>query len=160
MGNTLGILVDVLPGLIKKTQDTTLVAHNKVHDNNKVNTGVPGDITAVVPSGTGILVLGGHAATVTLNRIENNGFAGIAVASLCLGLALEGLPCKGLDVVPDPSDNRFILNDLDHNGTVPQADPFFDSLRADLIWDGSGTGNCWSDNRFATSTPPLLPSCH
>jgi parallel beta-helix repeat protein len=158
--NTLGILVDILPFLVKKTQDTTLVANNKVHDNNRVNTGVPGDITAVIPSGTGILVLGGHAATVTLNRIENNGFTGIAVASLCLGLALEGSPCTGLDVDPDPSDNRIILNELVNNGTVPQADPFFDSLRADLIWDGSGTGNCWSDNRFATSTPPLLPFCH
>jgi parallel beta-helix repeat protein len=159
-GNTLGILVDILPFLEKKTQDTALVANNKVHDNNRVNTGTPGDITAVIPSGTGILVLGGHAATVTLNRIENNGFTGIAVASLCLGLALEGSPCTGLDVDPDPSNNHIILNDLVNNGTIPQADPLFDSLRADLIWDGSGTGNCWSDNRFATSTPPLLPFCH
>jgi parallel beta-helix repeat protein len=157
--NTLGILVDILPFLVKKTQDTTLVANNKVHDNNRVNTGVPGDITAVIPSGTGILILGGHAATVTLNKIENNGFTGIAVASLCLGLALQGAPCTGLDVDPDPSDNRIILNELENNGTVPQADPFFDSLRADLIWDGSGTGNCWSDNRFATSTPAALPAC-
>ena len=158
--NTLGILVDILPFLVKKTQDTTLVANNKVHHNNRVNTGVPGDITAVVPSGTGILVLGGHAATVTLNEIENNGFAGIAVASLCLGLQLEGLPCTGLDVDPDPSGNHIVSNELENNGTIPQADPFFDSLRADLIWDGSGTANCWSDNKFATSTPPVLPSCH
>jgi parallel beta-helix repeat protein len=158
-GNTLGILVDVLPSLIKKTQDTALVANNKVHDNNRVNTGVPGDITAVIPSGTGILVLGGRAATVTLNTVENNGFAGIAMVSLCLGLALEGVPCTGLDVDPHPSGNHIILNNLENNGTVPQTDPFLDSLRADLIWDGSGTGNCWSDNRYATSTPPLLPSC-
>jgi parallel beta-helix repeat protein len=158
-GNTLGILVDILPFLEKKTQDTTLVANNKVHDNNRLNTGVPGDITAAVPSGTGILILGGHAAAVTLNTVENNGFAGIAMASLCLGLALEGLPCTGLDVDPDPSGNHIILNDLENNGTIPQANPLFDSLRADLIWDGSGTGNCWSNNRYATSTPPLLPSC-
>ncbi len=157
--NTLGILVDILPFLVKKTQDTTLVANNRVHDNNRVNTGIPGDITAVIPSGTGILVLGGHAATVTLNKIENNGFTGIAVASLCLGLALQENPCTGLDVDPDPSNNHIILNELANNGTIPQADPFFDSLRADLIWDGSGTGNCWSDNRFTTSTPPVLPSC-
>ena len=159
-GNTLGILVDLLPFLVKKTQETTLVAYNKVHDNNRVNTGIPGDITAVIPSGTGILLLGGHTATVTLNEIKNNGFTGIAVVSLCLGLALEGLPCTGLDVDPDPSGNRIVLNDLENNGTVAQSDPFFDSLRADLIWDGSGTANCWSDNRFATSMPPALPSCH
>ncbi len=157
--NTLGILVNIFPFLIKKTQDTTLVANNKVHDNNRVNTGIPGDIFSVIPSGTGILVLGGHAATVTLNKIENNGFTGIAMVSLCLGLALQGTPCTGLDVDPDPSNNHIILNELENNGTIPQADPFFDSLRADLIWDGSGTGNCWSQNRFATSTPAALPAC-
>jgi len=157
--NTLGILVDVLPFLVKKTQETTLVAYNKVHDNNKVNTGVPGDITAVIPSGTGILLLGGHTATVTLNQVENNGFTGIAVASLCLGLALEGIPCTGLDVDPDPNGNRIIANQLEENGTIPQANPFFDALRADLNWDGSGTGNCWSGNQFATSTPAALPAC-
>ncbi len=158
-GNTVGILVDILPSLIKKTQDTTLVANNKAHDNNRANTSTPGDIVAVIPSGTGILVAGGHAATVTLNKIENNGFTGIAVVSLCLGLALQGFPCTGLDVDPDPSNNRIILNELVNNGTIPQADPFFDSLRADLIWDGSGTRNCWSGNQFATSTPAALPAC-
>lgn len=157
--NTVGILVDVLPFLVKKTQETTLVAHNKVHDNNRANTGVPGDITAVVPSGTGILLLGGHTTTVTLNEVENNGFAGIAVASLCLGLALQGIPCSGLDVDPDPNGNRITSNELEGNGAVPQPNPFFDSLRADLIWDGSGTGNCWSNNQFTTSVPASLPAC-
>ncbi len=158
-GNTLGILVDVLPFLVKKTQETTLVAFNKVHDNNKANTGIPGDITAVIPSGSGILLLGGHTATVTLNEVANNGFTGIAVASLCLGLALEGIPCAGLDVDPDPNGNHITLNKLEENGTVSQPNPLFDSLRADLIWDGSGTGNCWSGNQFATSTPAALPAC-
>jgi parallel beta-helix repeat protein len=158
--NTIGILVDILPFLVKKTQDATLVAYNQVRDNNRVNTGSPGDITAVIPSGTGILILGGHAATVMLNKIENNGFAGVAVASLCLGLALEGLPCTGLDIDPDPSANRIVLNELENNGTIRQPDPSFDALRADLVWDGSGTTNCWSENRFTTSTPPALPSCH
>ena len=119
-----------------------------------------GDITAVIPSGTGILILGGHAATVTLNKIENNGFAGVAVASLCFGLALEGLPCTGLDIDPDPGASRIVLNELENNGTMRQPDPSFDALRADLVWDGSGTANCWSENRFTTSTPPALPSCH
>ncbi len=158
-GNTGGIVVDILPFLVKKTQHTTLVANNKVHDNNRANTGIPGEIASVVPPGTGILVLGGHAATVTRNKVENNGLAGIAVVSLCLAQALQGFPCTGLDVDPDPSDNRIILNELENNGTVPQADPFFDALRADLLWDGSGTGNCWSGNQFATSTPSALPAC-
>jgi hypothetical protein len=29
----------------------------------------------------------------------------------------------------------------------------------DLAWDGTGVGNCWSGNVFATSFPPDLPTC-
>jgi parallel beta-helix repeat protein len=157
--NTLGILVDVLPFLVKHTQETTLVAYNRVHDNNKVNTADPTDLTALLPSGTGILVLGGQTATVAFNKVEGNGFTGIAEASLCLLLALQGSPCTGLDVDPDPNGNRIISNELEENGTVLQPNPFFDALRADLIWDGSGAGNCWSHNQFTTSVPAPLPAC-
>ena len=95
-----------------------------------------------------------------MNDVRNNGFAGIAVSSLCLGLALQGQGCDGLGIDPDPVNDRILANRLIENGTVPLANPFFEALRADLIWDGSGTGNCWSGNRFATSTPPELPACH
>lgn len=159
-GNTIGILVDVLPFLVKKTQQATFVGYNRVHDNNRVNTASLDDITALLPSGTGILLVGGHATTVTLNKIENNGFTGVGVASLCLLFAFQGLPCTGLDIDPDPSGNRVVLNGLENNGTIQQSNPFFDSLRADLVWDGSGAANCWSGNRFSTSTPGALPSCH
>ena len=33
------------------------------------------------------------------------------------------------------------------------------TIRADLVWDGSGSGNCWSANQFSTSVPPQLPGC-
>ncbi len=158
-GNTLGIFVDILPFLERSTQETTVVAHNRVHDNNRPNTANPGDLLSVLPAGLGILVAGGHGTSVFENQVRGNGFAGIAVASLCLGLALQGLPCTGLDIDPDPVDDRIVGNRLEGNGTVPLADPFFDALRADLIWDGSGTGNCWSRNLFATSTPAQLPAC-
>jgi parallel beta-helix repeat protein len=158
-GNTLGIFVDILPFLERKTQDATLVAYNSVHDNNRVNTANPNDLLGVLPSGLGILVAGGHATTVMSNHVRNNGFAGIAVASLCFGLALQGSDCSGLDIAPDPSDDRIVHNRLTANGTTPQPNPIFDALRADLIWDGSGSGNCWSDNVYSTSTPPALPAC-
>jgi parallel beta-helix repeat protein len=157
--NTLGIFVDILPFLERKTQESTVVAHNHVHDNNRPNTANPGDLLSVLPSGLGILVAGGHGTSVVDNRVRSNGFAGIAVASLCLGLALQGNPCSGLDIDPDPVNDRIAGNRLENNGTVPQPDPFFDALRADLIWDGSGAGNCWSRNVFATSTPAQLPAC-
>ncbi len=158
-GNTLGILVDILPFLERSTQEDTLVAFNSVHDNNRPNTADPEDLLGVVPPGTGMLIAGGHRTTVMLNDVRNNGFTGVAVISLCLGLSLLGSDCSGLDIDPDPVDDRIALNRLVGNGTVPQENPLFDALRADLIWDGSGTGNCWSGNVFATSTPAQLPSC-
>ena len=37
--NTVGLLVHVLPNLLRTTQEDTTVALNKVHDNNRANTG-------------------------------------------------------------------------------------------------------------------------
>ena len=158
-GNTLGIFVDILPFLERGTQEDTLVAFNSVHDNNRPNTAEPDDLLGVLPPGLGILVAGGHRTTVMLNDVRNNGFAGVAVTSLCLGLALLGSDCSGLDIDPDPVDDRIVLNRLVGNGTVPLDDPFFDAFRADLVWDGSGSRNCWSGNVFKASTPAQLPSC-
>jgi hypothetical protein len=52
-----------------------------------------------------------------------------------------------------------MLNRVVGNGTVPTGFPPLDALLGDLIWDGSGTGNCWSHNQFNTSVPSPLPSC-
>jgi hypothetical protein len=156
----MGIFVDILPFLQRGTEDDALVAFNSVHDNNRPNTAEPDELLGILPKGIGILVAGGRTTTVLMNDVRNNGFAGIAVSSLCLGLALQGIECSGLGIDPDPVNDRILGNRLIKNGTVPLEDPFFDALRADLIWDGSGTGNCWSGNRFSTSTPPELPACH
>ena len=38
--------------------------------------------------------------------------------------------------------------------------PFFESMKGDLIWDGSGSGNCWSGNTFTpTAASAQLPAC-
>jgi len=159
-GNTMGIFVDILPFLQRGTQEDTLVAFNSVRDNNRPNTAAPDELLGILPKGIGILVAGGKKTTVLMNDVRNNGFAGIAVSSLCLGLALQGIGCSGLGIDPDPVNDHILANRLIGNGTVPLENPFFDTLRADLIWDGSGKGNCWSGNSFTTSTPPELPHCH
>jgi parallel beta-helix repeat protein len=153
-GNTVGILVDLLPGLLEKTQDSTFVSFNGVKDNNRDNTAEPGDITAAIPPGTGILLLGGDTTTVRGNVVSGNNFTGIAMVSVCTGLGLLGLPCTGLDIDPNPDGNKIIGNRLTNNGTVPNP-----LSPADLVWDGTGTGNCWSLNRYSTSFPAALPRC-
>src|SRR5260370_36982070 len=83
-GNTLGIIVDLNFDKILLTAERTLVAFNSVHDNNRTNTAEPGDNIAVLPQGIGILVSSADATTVTLNDVQSNNFAGIAVVSICL----------------------------------------------------------------------------
>jgi parallel beta-helix repeat protein len=158
--NTAGILVDLLPFLRRDTQRSTLVAFNSVHRNNRKNDAKEG-LLSVLPAGSGIVVVGGHGTTVLANDVRSNGFTGIAVASLCFGWdrLRDVPPCKGLPIDPEPRNDQIIGNRLKGNGKTRQSDPTFDAIRADLIWDGSGTGNCWSGNRFSTSSPQQLPAC-
>ena len=157
--NTIGIFVDVLFGKIELTQETTLIAHNAVDDNNRPNTSNPGDITAIFPPGLGILLVGADTTTVTENDVTHNGFAGIAVTSLCLAFTLQGQACPPLDVDPNPDHNRIVRNRSTGNGTISTGNSVLDSFRGDLVWDGSGVDNCWQDNKFATSIPAVLPAC-
>jgi parallel beta-helix repeat protein len=158
--NTLGIIADIMPGLQKMDQVDVMIADNDVHDNNLPNT-AEGESTGLAPSGTGVVVLGGSMVTVQNNRIGNNGFAGIIVASFCSG---GSAPCTGLDIDPDPEGNRILNNELTNNGTAPPADPILAALAADLIWDKTGMGNCWSGNTPTATTKILgggrqLPAC-
>jgi parallel beta-helix repeat protein len=156
VGNTLGITVDILPGKIEPTQQRTFVAFNRVHDNNKANTADPSDSLAVLPPGIGILLAGADATTVTLNDIHDNGQAGVAVVSLCLFFALQGFPaCPPLDVIPESDANHIVGNRVVGNGATPG----LPGLSGDLVWDGTGSGNCWSSNQFGTSSPSPLPAC-
>lgn len=158
-GNTFGIFVDILPFLERNTQESTFVAFNRVLDNNRANTGEPGDLLAALPPGIGILLAGADSTTVSANTVTGNQYVGVAVVSLCLAFALQGQPCEGLDIEPNSDRNRIVGNVVLGNATVPLPDPLLDSLRADLAWDGSGTDNCWKSNTFATSVPPGLPVC-
>ena len=158
-GNTNGILVDVQPNLATKTQVATHVVGNRVHDNNSPNTATEGGTTALLP-GIGIFLLGADTTSVALNSVTGNQLAGITVLSLCTAAALSGGDCTGIDVDPSPDGNEITNNVVVGNATVPFPDPSVDALRADLSWDGSGSNNCWSGNKFGTSVPASLPTCH
>jgi hypothetical protein len=80
--------------------------------------------------------------------------AGIAVGQLPPALA-------ALDprVNPLPDQDQVRGNTVLRNGSHP--DPRLAPLPgADLLWDGSGTGNCWAANRFTSAFPTPLPACH
>jgi parallel beta-helix repeat protein len=156
--NVAGILVVLLPGLDAKTAADIVVAGNRVHDNNHVNFGTPGELESFVPPGSGILVVGADRVTVQANAVGGNHFVGIGVGSSLLLGALAGLPPEAFaDIEPDPDGARVLGNHASGNGG---ASPIPGLPAVDLFWDGSGTDNCWQGNTAASSYPSPLPACH
>ena len=146
--NVAGILVVLLPDLQTKTGSDIVITDNQVNDNNIANFANPGQFESFVPSGTGILIVGSDRTIVANNKIRNNNFVGIAtVSTLVLG-ALAGLPPEAFDdIEPNPDGTRVTNNLLINNGTsAPPGLPF---PGVDLLWDGSGTDNCWSSNQYS-----------
>jgi parallel beta-helix repeat protein len=155
--NTNGILVVLLPGRQIKTAADILVAGNRVTGNNRPNFADPDDLVAAVPSGTGILLVGADRVKAEGNTVTGHDFVGLAVGSTLLLAVLSGAPPEAFaDIEPDPDGVRVRDNVVTGNGRVSPV-PFLPP--ADLLWDGSGNGNCWSGNTFVTSVPPLLPAC-
>ncbi len=150
--NALGILVDLLPGLQVTSAAGVLVRGNRVHDNDMPNTS-PGGLAALVPTGSGVIVLGTDQVEVDENMVTGNRTVGIAVVSSEV-LAALGVPVTGIE--PNPDDVHVVGNVVVGNGTAP-ATTLFPGV--DLLWDGSGQRDCWSGNAFQTSFPPTLPAC-
>ncbi len=158
--NVAGILIVLLPGLPVKTASGVEVKENNFENNNHVNFGNPSEgFESLVPSGTGILNVGVDNVTIQNNRISNNNFTGIAtVSDLVLG-ALAGLPPEAFsDIEPNPDNSKIINNILVNNGTAPPVGLPLPGV--DLLWDGSGSGNCWQNNSFTSSYPSPLPQCN
>lgn len=156
--NTLGIVADINAGLQKKDQINVLISDNDVHDNNRANSGSASD-TEAAPPGTGIVILGGTQVTVQDNRISGNGFVGVIVANYCASPS----QCGDLDINPNPEHVRIVNNEVTQNGLMPPPDPIEAGLAADLIWDKTGTDNCWSGNTPTATAKVLgggkLPAC-
>ncbi|PYQ32437.1 MAG: hypothetical protein DMF55_13195 [Acidobacteria bacterium] len=127
IGNSAGVLVDVLPG--------------------------PSDILSLLPSGVGLLNVGGDGLTAAGNIVTGNDSAGILIAQLPPDAA-------ALDprIDPFPDHNEIRNNVTLENGGSP--DPKIAPLPgADLLWDTSGSGDCWSGNTAESSFPDPLPRC-
>src|SRR6266498_1028030 len=153
-GNTIGMTAVVLPGLSVTVTTNVQIIDNTFDNNNRVNPVTdPTDILSQLPSGSGLLIFGADHVRVRDNNVVRNNSVGIAVVQLSPALA-------SLDprIDPFPDYNEIIDNEVMENGSNPDPKlvPF---PPGDLLWDFSGTGNCWSDNVFKISFPSLLPAC-
>ena len=158
-GNTGGILSFTLPFLDAKVNSHNAIVHNIVRKNNGPNECTGGQVCEV-PSGTGILLIAADHNLVAHNRVTGNNSFGIAVANICVAQGLTTQECDAVsaDIQPDSDNNRITFNRVLGNGQNP--DPSLPPPFAqDLVWDTTGTGNCWGHNVFGTSFPSSLPSC-
>ena len=158
--NVSGILIVLLPGLTVKTSSDISITENRIEDNNHVNFADPeGGFEALVPSGSGILVVGVDRVEIKNNKISNNNFTGIATVSTVILGGLGGIPPEAFsDIEANPDGTRITNNLLAHNGSAPPSGLPLPGV--DLLWDGSGINNCWSGNQFTTSYPSPLPVCN
>jgi hypothetical protein len=83
--------------------------------------------------------------TITRNTVLGNRTGGIAIVDN---------PPAAVDprVETNPDGNRVIANTVLRNGADPDTErsPF---PGADLLYNGTGTGNCFADNVFGTDFP-------
>ncbi len=158
--NVCGILVVLLPGLTQKVSSDIIITGNHVVENNHVNFADPGGgFESFIPSGSGILVVGSDNVLVEKNNIRGNNFVGVATVSTLILGAIAGIPPEAFaDIEPNSDGVRVIKNVLNKNGSAPPSGLPLPGV--DLLWDGTGTGNCWSDNKFSTSYPTPLPTCN
>lgn len=157
--NVVGIMSVLLPGLVEKHSANIVISKNEVEDNNHDNFAHTGELESFVPSGSGILVVGSDNTLVSDNHVTGHKFVGIAVVSTLILAALNpALPPDAFaGIEPNPDGVKVIGNHLENNGyNPPQGLPL---PGVDLLWDGSGSNNCWSKNHYNTSFPASLPAC-
>jgi hypothetical protein len=92
------------------------------------------------------------------NAVTGNNSVGIGVANFCVAFRLSPGECATLDIDPNPDGNQILFNTVTGNGTSP--DPKIAPFPGtDLLWDGTGTGNCWEKNLAGTTFPTSVPAC-
>jgi parallel beta-helix repeat protein len=161
--NTAGIFVIVLPGLPKSSTEKAVIEENSVIANNRPNPFAPlcnegepenppgcteefTDDLQLLPSGSGILNVGGHDITIRNNQIRQNDTVGIGIVENPFGFG--------------SSNNTTVTgNTIKKNGESP--DPRTKGS-GDLVYlDNPANGSCISGNFYTTSFFPFgePPAC-
>jgi parallel beta-helix repeat protein len=160
-GNTTGIFVIVLPELPKSSTETALIEGNVVHRNDRPNPfppvcQVPGappgcveeffDDLQLLPSGSGIVNVGGHHVTIRRNVVTSNDTVGVAVVENPFGFGSS-------------NDTAVTRNVIVQNGKSP--DPRAPGSGDIAYLDNPANGSCISGNVFKTSLFPFgePPAC-
>jgi hypothetical protein len=123
---------------------------------NGIQTGINYNLVAPDFPGAPPTCLRGIGADIEDNTVTLNGGSGIVIQG-------------GAESSQFVQDNTVSANKLygiavfgtavDVGGTVQSVGNYTIHNHTDLFWDGVGTTNCWQQNIFSTSSPPVLPGC-
>ena len=167
-GNTVGIETDSIGRLPGQPQNHAIFDHNEIASNNRSYYNYVRDGTCAKPSGqrayeqgvvcptrglptgTGVVNLGGDYDTWHDNWVYDNAYAGFVMGWAPAYFRGESLVTKQFDT---SHHNRVFDN---HLGVRPNGDAAANGL--DVWWDGQGVGSCWQATS-AGSMPRALPRC-
>ena len=144
--NAAGLVPNALDSEKFPPAEDNIIRGNQIFWNNfNFHKGAPFKIredgtAALVPVGTGVLLLAGRRNTVEDNQIYGNWNAGVALVEGIIDL--EDHPeARRPDRQPVVLGNAFGLNGTDLNGR-------------ELAYDGNGSGNCFAGNTGVRVTIP------
>lgn len=160
-GNTAGMLVVVLPGLPMPFTDNVVITNNVITNNNLPNPG-GGLVGLFLPTGTGILNVGGDNVRIRGNVISGNDSFGVAIIGNAFGILFG-----------DPRIEPFVDGNVVRNNTITNNGNSPDPLRAltpgaDIVFipdvinpltglplqaDPDPTDNCFKNNAFGSDFP-------
>ncbi len=155
--NTGGILVFLLPGKTAAEGSNTIIRNNRFENNNLANFARPEMTVALVPAGTGLLIISADTTEVTGNIFKDNKSYAVGLVSLTDFPEFFGNQTEwDIPVIPEGNwvhGNTYINNGYDVDKGVTDAG----FKGRDLLWSTSGYGNRW-DEPTATRFPEPLPS--
>jgi plastocyanin len=149
--NALGIAPNALDSEAYPPAEDNVIVDNDIFWNNfNFHKGAPfplpkaGSTGDIVPVGTGVILLGGRGNVVKGNRIFGNFLGGVALIDGILLSKPENQDAVAL------TGNKVTGNVFGAGGT--------DVNGRDLVYDGSGSNNCFSDNTGIQVTFPADPA--
>lgn len=139
--NAGGVLAFNLPLPVLPTSNQVRIFQNRIESNDGVNFAPAGNIVAMVPKGTGVIVMANHDVEIFENTLSGNGTVAVAIASY---LVTGEAPPAGYD--PYPGNVHVHGNTFSNNGTAPDQTPgglgwLLDLVAGDApipdhVWDG------------------------
>jgi parallel beta-helix repeat protein len=150
--NAVGMGAAKLPSLPVKVADHIIIRNNVVVNNNIANFAPEGAISAQIPSGVGVWILGADYTTIENNLIQNNKSVGLFYSETTFMITATDAKLNPLASHGSILKNLFLDNGADPQGSVKDILKSAERTKGvDVLTTGKGNGNCVTDREAITS---------